>query len=92
MLPQFPLCISIEIDCLKNEVDLLSIVLFDINFPTSLKTEVVSKAFSVVTSRVNISWRERIFWPTKGTAGLQHHIFWIFDGKQHPKNIRFHGC
>ena len=30
--------------------------------------------------------------PTKGTGGLQHHKFLIFDGKQHPKNIWFHGC
>ena len=30
------LCISIEIDCLKNEVDLFSFVLSDISFPTSL--------------------------------------------------------
>ena len=29
---------------------------------------------------------------TKGTGGLQHHKFLIFDGKQHPKNIWFHGC
>ena len=36
ILAQFPLCISIEIACLKNDVDLLSIVLSDINFPTSL--------------------------------------------------------
>jgi hypothetical protein len=50
------------------------------------------KAFSVITSRVNISWRGRVFWPTKGTGGLQHHEFFIFDGKQHPKNIWFRGC
>jgi hypothetical protein len=31
--------------------------------------------FSVITSRVNISWRGQVFWPTKGTGGLQHHIF-----------------
>ena len=34
----------------------------------------------------------RFFWPTKGTGGLQHHKFLIFDGKQHPKNIWFRGC
>ena len=33
-----------------------------------------------------------IVWPTKGTGGLQHHNFLIFDGKQHPENIWFHGC
>ena len=55
-----------------------------------LKTH--EKAFSVITSHVNISWRERVVWPTKGTGGLQHHKFLIFDGKQHPKNIWFHGC
>ena len=27
-----------------------------------------------------------VFWPTKGTGGLQHHKALIFDGKQHPKN------
>jgi hypothetical protein len=50
------------------------------------------KAFSVITSHVNISWRERVVWPTKGTGGIQHHRFLIFDGKQHPKNIWFRGC
>ena len=45
--------------------------------------------FSVIT---NISCREWVFWPTKGTGGLQHHIFFIFNGKQHPKNIWFRGC
>jgi len=24
-------------------------------------------------------------WPTKGTGGLKHHNFLIFDGKQHRK-------
>jgi hypothetical protein len=46
------------------------------------------QAFSVITTRVNISWRAGVFWP----GGLQHHNFFIFDGKQHPKNIWFHGC
>jgi hypothetical protein len=55
-------------------------------------TEKLFETFSVINSRVNISCRERVFWPTKGTGGLQHHIFLIFDGKQHPKNIWFHGC
>jgi hypothetical protein len=32
---------------------------------------------------------EQVFWPTKGTGGLQHHNFLISDGKQHPKNIWF---
>ena len=32
MLAQFPLFISIEKDCLKNEVDLLSFALFSISF------------------------------------------------------------
>ena len=45
------------------------------------------KAFSIIASHVNISWRGRVFWPTKGTGGLQHDIVLIFDGKQHPKNI-----
>jgi hypothetical protein len=48
--------------------------------------------FSVLTSRVNILCRGRVFWPTKGTGALQHHKFLIFDGKQHPKNIWFRGC
>ena len=30
---------------------------------------------------------EGFFGPTKGTGGLKHHKFLIFDGKQHPKNI-----
>jgi hypothetical protein len=30
-------------------------------------------------------------WPTKGTGGLKHHIFLIFDGKQHLENIWSHG-
>ena len=41
-------------------------------------------AFSVITSRVNISWRKRVVWPIKGTGGLQYHVLFIFDGKQHP--------
>ena len=49
------------------------------------------QAFSVITSRVNNSCRGRVFWPTKGTGGLQNH-FLIFDGKQHPENIWFRGC
>ena len=28
-----------------------------------------------------------VVWPTKGTGGLQHHKFSIFDGKQHPKKF-----
>ena len=48
--------------------------------------------FSVITSRVNISCRELVFWQTKGAGGLKHHIFLFFDGKQHPKNIWFRGC
>ena len=35
---------------------------------------------------------DKFFGPTKGTGGLEHHKFLIFDGKQHPKNIWFHGC
>ena len=31
--------------------------------------------FSVITSHVNISWREQVVWPTKGTGGLQHYKF-----------------
>ena len=50
------------------------------------------QAFSVITSHVNISWRAQVFWPTKGTGGLQHHKCLIFDVKQHPKNIWFRGC
>jgi hypothetical protein len=33
---------------------------------------------------------EGFFWPTKGTRGLKHHNFFIFDGKQHPENFWFH--
>ena len=50
------------------------------------------QAFSVITSGVNISCREQVFWPTKDTGGLQHHKFLNFEGKHHPKNIWFHGC
>ena len=46
----------------------------------------LEKAFSVITNCVNISWRKRVVWPTKGTGGLQYHKL-IFDRKQHPKNI-----
>ena len=46
---------------------------------------------SLITSHVNISWREQVVWPTKGTGALQHHKFLIFDGKQHPKKIWFRG-
>ena len=45
----------------------------------------------VITSRVNISCREQVFFGF-GPGGLQYHIFLIFDGKQHPKNIWFRGC
>jgi hypothetical protein len=35
----------------------------------------------MITSSVHISWRrEQVFWATKGTGGLQHHKFLIFDG------------
>ena len=30
---------------------------------------------------------KRVVWPIKGTGGLQHHKFLIFDGKQHPKKF-----
>ena len=50
------------------------------------------KTFSVITSCVNILLRGQVFWPTKGTGGLQQHSFLIFDGKQHPKNVWFRGC
>ena len=43
-----------------------------------------SKKFDVVSLPV--------FWPTKGTGGLKHHIFFISYGKQYPKIIWFHGC
>ena len=49
------------------------------------------EGISVITSRVNISCRGQVVWPTKGTGGLKHNKFLIFDGKQHPKNIWFHG-
>ena len=29
---------------------------------------------------------------TKGSGGLQHLNFFIFNEKQHPKNIWFYGC
>ena len=35
---------------------------------------------------------DRFFWPIKGTGGLKHRKFFIFDGKQHPKILWFHGC
>ena len=31
-------------------------------------------AFSGITSGVYISNRGQVFWPTKGTGGLQHHF------------------
>ena len=34
---------------------------------------------------------DRFFDPPKVQEGLQHHIYLIFDGKQHCKNIWFHG-
>ena len=57
--------------------------------PVTEKT--LPKAFSVITSHINISWREQVFCPTKGTGGLQYHKFSIFDGKQHPKKNWFRG-
>ena len=50
------------------------------------------KAFSVIISCVNIPCTEQVYSPTKGTGGLQHHDFLIFDGKQQPENIWFRGC
>ena len=32
-----------------------------------------------LTSRVNISCRAQVFWPTKGAGGLQHHIFFLME-------------
>ena len=44
-----------------------------------LKTEIMDeKAFSVITSRVNISCKGQVVWPTKGTGGLKHHNFFDF--------------
>ena len=59
-----------------------------------LRTEVRGdfNTFSVITSCVNISCRALVFRPTKGTGGLQHYKFLIFDGKQHPEKIWFRGC
>ena len=57
----------------------------------TLLLKMAFSAFSVITDRVNISWRERVVWST-GTGGLQNHKCLIFDVKQHPKNIWFHGC
>ena len=48
------------------------------------------KIHTLVGSIFNVG--DGFFGPTKGTRGLQHHKFLIFDGKQHPKNIWFRGC
>ena len=40
---------------------------------------ITEKAFRI-TSHVNISWRGWVFWPTKGTRGLQHHNILVIDG------------
>ena len=48
--------------------------------------------FSVVTSRVNISHGDQVFWPTKGSGGLKHHEFLIFEGKHQTENFWFRGC
>ena len=52
ILAQFPLCISIKIDCLKNDVDLLSIVLSDINFPTFELLLIYDKNFIFIFSEL----------------------------------------
>jgi hypothetical protein len=41
---------------------------------------------------INRKRENRFYWPTKGSGCLQHHIFLIFDGKQHLKKIWFRGC
>ena len=45
----------------------------------------------LTSTELNIFWIG-VFWPTKGTGGLQHHIFLIFDEKQQPKKNWFRGC
>ena len=45
-----------------------------------------------VTSRVNISCREWVFLANQRYRRLTTSYFFIFDRKQHPKNIWFHGC
>ena len=62
----------------------LKVLCFDTCQTKNIGASTHEKVFSVITSLVNISWREQVFWPTKGTRGLQHHKFLIFDGKQHP--------
>ena len=38
----------------------------------------VSTWKGVFSNNQPFSWRERVHWPTKGTGGLQHHIFFYF--------------
>ena len=44
-------------------------------FNSILKTKYIGKTFSVISSRVNVSCKARVFWPTKVTGGLRHHNF-----------------
>ena len=78
--------------CIKSGVILTSIEPDIFRMLFSIRNQIFMKAFSVITSRANILWRGRVFWPTKGTGGLQHDKFLIIDGKQHPKNIWFSEC
>ena len=54
----------------------------------SLRTEVRGD-FNIHMSIFHVEHR---FFGQQGTGGLPYHKFWIFDGKQHPKNIWFIGC
>ena len=55
-------------------------------------TEKTKGIFSNNQSCQHFMERTGFFGPTKVQEGLQHHIFLIFDGKEHPENIWFHGC
>ena len=57
--------------------------------PVNLVDQATRPLHEILTRLVII--RGRVVWPTKGTGGLKHNKFLIFDGKQHPKNIWFHG-
>ena len=50
------------------------------------------KAFSIITSHVNIRVEDGFFGQRKVSGGFQHRKFLTFDGKQHPKNIWFCKC
>ena len=74
----------------SNKYDVVSLPVPLVSQKTCPPREILTRLIIIETT--HISLRDRIFGqPKKGTGGLKLNNFFIFDGKQHPKNIWFCG-